>query len=225
MSKKIVLNAEKREETGRPMRKLVGERIPAIVYGVGMESNVVWVDKNDFIQVFGEAGKNTVVELKIGKEKALNVLIHDFQAEPVSDEIRHVDFLQVNMNEATEAEVPLVFVGESPAVKEKGGTLVKSFDHVVVEALPDDLPSEIEVDLSKIVDFEDHIVVSDIKVGDKVKLLLDEKNTIASVTPPRTDAEMESLDEEVDADVSKVEGAAEDVPEGDENGEKKEEKK
>ncbi len=223
MSKKIALKAEKREEMGRAMRKLVGDRIPAVIYGTGMESSVIWVDRTDFMRAFEDAGKNSVVELKMGKDKALNVLVHDFQIEMVSDEIKHIDFLQVDMNQTTEAEIPLVFIGEAPAVKEKGGTLVKSFDHLVVEALPDDLPNEIEVDLSKLVNFDDNIVISDIKLGDKIRVLLDDKNTIASVTPPRTDAEMEALDEDVDADVSKVEGAAEDKPE--EDGDKKEEDK
>ncbi len=224
MGKKIALKVEKREEMGRKMRSVVEDRIPAVVYGTGMKSIVLWVEKAEFIRAFSESGKNTVIELKINKDEALNVLVHEYQVDKINNDVIHIDFIQVRMDEFTEAEVPLVFVGESAAVKSLGGTLVKSFDFVNVRALPADLPSEIEIDLSKIVTFEDHITTNDIKLKGEVELVLDEKSIIASVMPPRTNAEMEALDEEVNADVSKVEGAAEDVVEENSEEGKKEEK-
>lgn len=215
MSKKIVLNVEKREKRGRSVRSSKTS-IPAVVYGFGMENEVVSADKVDFTRVFSKTGKSSVLELKIDAKKALNVLIHDLQYHPVSGEVSHIDFLQVNMKELVEAEIPLVFVGESSAVKEKGGILVKVIDNVSVEALPDDLPNEIEVDLSKLADFEDHITIGDIKVDDKVKLLMDEEVIVALVTPPRTEAELEAINEKVEADVSKVEVSKKEKPEKEE---------
>lgn len=213
-NKKITLKAEEREETGRKMRLSVENRIPAIIYGSGMEAKVLWVDSSDFMRAFHEAGKNTVIELQLAKDKIFNVLVHEYQVDPVSNDIIHVDFMQVRMDKVVEAEVPLSFVGESAAVKERGGTLVKAFDVVDVKALPADLPHEIEVDLSKIATFEDHITIKDInKVSDKVELVMDVDTIIASVSAPRTSAEMDALNEEVDADVSKVEGAIEDKTE------------
>lgn len=212
-NKKITLKAEEREETGRKMRLSVENRIPAIIYGSGMEAKVLWVDSSDFMRAFHEAGKNTVIELQLAKDKIFNVLVHEYQVDPVSNDIIHVDFMQVRMDKVVEAEVPLSFVGESAAVKEQGGTLVKAFDVVDVKALPADLPHEIEVDLSKIATFEDHITIKDIKVSDKVELVMDVDTIIASVSAPRTSAEMDALNEEVDADVSKVEGAIEDKTE------------
>jgi large subunit ribosomal protein L25 len=203
MSKKIVLNVEKREKIGRSSH-LSKTTIPAVVYGFGMENEVISVNKVDFKRVFAQTGKSSVLELKVEGDKAINVLVHDLQYHPVSGEIAHMDFLQVNMKEVVEAEISLVFVNDAPAVKEKGGTLVKVIDKVSVEALPDDLPSEIEIDLSKIVDFEDHIAIKDIKVSDKVKLLMDEEVIVALVTPPRTEAELEEVNEKVEVDVSKV---------------------
>lgn len=203
MSKKIVLNVEKRNIKGK--KNHLNEVIPAVVYGSGMKNEAVSVNKLDFTRLYKQVGKSGVFELKIGDSKNINVLVHDLQYYPVSGEVMHIDFLQVNMKEVVEAEVPLVFVGESSAVKEKGGTLVKVVNKVFVEALPNDLPSEIEVNLSKIVDFEDHITVEDLDVSKKVKLMVEEGTIIASVTQPRTESELESLNEKVDGDVSKVE--------------------
>lgn len=227
MKDNIVLKIEKREETGRSMRPLVEGRIPAVVYGGGKDAQSVWVNGLDFSRTFAKAGKNTVLELELGKGDNSNVLVHDYQMDSISDEIIHIDFLQIKMDEIVEAEVPLVFDGISMAVKEKGGTLIKNYNTVMVKALPADLPHEIKIDLSKLATFEDNVVAADIKVDDNVELLIDDRATIASVTPPRSEEEMASLEEEVDADISKVEGAAEDEPlDAESEGEdKKEEKK
>jgi large subunit ribosomal protein L25 len=225
MKNNNVLKAEKREESGRSMRPLANKRIPAVVYGGGKEAQSIWVDELGFSKAFAQAGKNSVLELTVGQDKKLNVLIHDYQTESVSGNIMHIDFLEIKMDEIVEAEIPLVFEGVAGAVKEKGGTLVKNFNTVMVKALPANLPHEITVDLSKLVDFDDNITVADITVESDVELLIDKEATLASVTPPRSEEEMESLNDEVDADVSKVEGAAEDEPAESEKEEGKEEKK
>jgi large subunit ribosomal protein L25 len=110
------------------------------------------------------------------------------------------------MDEEIETHVPLVFVGESPAVRELGGMLMKSIEELPVKTLPSDLPHSLEVDLSTLLTFEDHVTVSDIKVSAKVVIDADPNMVIASVIPPRTEAEMETLDTKVEADVTKVEG-------------------
>lgn len=221
--KKIVLKAEQREEMGRKMRSASKDNIPAVIYGVGMESSVIWVDQSEFMNAFHDAGKNTVIELKVGKNDVLNVLVHEYQVDPINNDVIHIDFMQVRMDKVVEAEVPVVFVGESAAVKGLGGTLVKAVDVIDVRALPADLPNKIELDLSKIATFDDHITTEDIKFDGKVELVIEEEKIIASVSAPRTAAEMEALDEEVDADVSKVEGAVEETTE--ESGEEKKEEK
>jgi len=78
----------------------------------------------------------------IDDAKPINVLIHDFQLDALTDEFIHVDFYLVDMNAIVETEIPLVFVGESQAVKSLGGTLVKNQDTVTVKALPANLPHE-----------------------------------------------------------------------------------
>ncbi|XLQ20494.1 MAG: 50S ribosomal protein L25 [Candidatus Moraniibacteriota bacterium] len=219
----IVLKAKKREVTGREARKQAENNVPAVMYGNAIESGSIWVDATEFKRLFDKAGTNTVVSLDVDGKK-VNVLVYDYQLDAISDEFTHIDFYAVNMKEAVEAEVPLVFVGVSAAVKELGGTLIKNNDSLVVKALPAELPHEIEVDLSGLATFDDSISVGDVSVSDKVEIILDENATIASVIAPRTEEEMAELDSEVDADVSKIEGMADKDEEG-EDGEEGEEKK
>ena len=115
--------------------------------------------------------------------------------------------------EKIEAEIPLEFIGESPAVKELAGVLIKSMDEIPVSCLPGDLPKEFIADISKLKTFEDHIKISDLDISEKVKVLIEPGTIIASVAPPRSEEELTRLDEKVEEDVSKVEGIAEKVPE------------
>jgi large subunit ribosomal protein L25 len=206
--KKTILEAKKRDVKGKKARVQAGANIPAVIYGNGVKSEILWVDANSFEKMFVDAGTNTVIELTVDGGKAVNVLVYDYQLGAVSDEFTHIDFYAVNMKEKVEAEIPLVFVGVSPAVKELGGTLVKNNDFLVVKALPADLPHEIEIDLTTLVTFDDQIAVNDVPVNEKVEIHLDGSATIASVVAPRSEEEMAELDSEVDADVSNIEGVA-----------------
>ena len=95
---------------------------------------------------------------------------------------RHIDFYQVRMDEEIEAEVELVFKGESAAVKELGGVLVKNMDAIEVKCFPGDLPSEIEVDITPIKTFDDYIYVKDLPVSEKVEVLVDPETVVAMVS-------------------------------------------
>jgi len=210
---KITFEAQKREKTGRAMRAVAGVRIPAVIYGNDVKTENLWVNATTFGKLFATAGTNTVVSLVVDGAKPVNVLVYDYQTDPITDDFTHIDFYAVNMKEEVEAEIPLVFIGVAAAVKELGGTLIKNNDTLVVKALPADLPHEIEVDITKLATFEDGITVGDVTVSDKVTIVLEDEATIASVAAPRTEEEMAELDSEVDADVSKIEGVA-DVEEG-----------
>jgi large subunit ribosomal protein L25 len=130
------------------------------------------------------------------------------------------------MDQKIETNVDLEFIGESPAVKEMGGIFVTNIDFVEVQCLPGDLPGKIEVDISVIDDFDKNIYVKDLAVGEKVVILTDESVSVASVSAPRTKEELEGLDEQVDGDISQVEGIEEkDEKEEGGNGEAKKEAK
>ena len=211
---KVILSAKTRTEKGRKVNKGRKEGlIPAVVYGHGVESRSLWVNALELKRLLRKAGESTIIELAVDEKDIRNVLIHDFQEDVISGGFKHIDFFQVRMDEEIETEVELVFVGESKAVKELSGILVRNMDKIGVRCLPADLPSHIDVDISKIETFEDHITVADLKVSAKVKIDADPETVVALVAPQRTEAEMEALDSKVEADVTKVEGVVkEEVP-------------
>ena len=152
------------------------------------------------------AGQSSVIEIVGAEKKAVNAIVQDVSLHPLSGRFTHIDLYQVRMDEKLEAHIPIVFVGESKAVREMGGVFLQTLEEVLVTCLPSDLPHEISVDISKLETFEDSIQVKDIVLQKGVEILGDPETTVALVDAPRTEAEMESLDEKVTADVTKVEG-------------------
>jgi large subunit ribosomal protein L25 len=180
------LVVQKREILGKKLKSLRGEGlIPAELYGRGFENTHLSVAAKDFISVFKKAGESVVVKLKIknGGEKSeeINVLIHDIQRNPTNDEITHIDFYQVRMDEKITASVPLEFIGEAPAVKEKVGVLNKSMREIEVEALPGDLPQSVKVDISVLSNIGASIRVKDLRVGKGVKILIEPETVLATI--------------------------------------------
>ena len=212
------MKADIRDVVGKKVKKFRNEgKVPAVAYGHEVEPQNLWVDLLDLERVYAKAGESAIIELDV-KGKEVNALIHDVQLDHMSGKFSHIDFFQVQMDEEVETEIPLEFIGESEAVKAHGGVLVKNMDEVPVKCLPSNLPQHFEIDLSKIKTFDDHIIVADIKVSDKVKIDLEPDAVIALVTPPRTQEELESLEQKVEEDVTKIAGV---VKEGETGGEKK----
>jgi large subunit ribosomal protein L25 len=201
------LQAKKREASGKKVDKLREQGlIPAVVYGADLDESVsITVDRNDFVKTYNSAGESTVVDLEIEDGDTVSVLIQDYQLHPLRGEVTHADFLALDMDEPVETEVKLEFVGTSAAVKALGGTLVRSLDELLIRALPNDLVASIEVDVEPLETFEDVIHVGDIDVPEGVEVLEDPKRSIVSVTPPRTEEELEALEGAVEADVDAVE--------------------
>lgn len=187
--------------------------IPAVVYGAGMKNVVLAIDAKDFNKLYQEAGESSLIDLDINK-KPVAVLIHEVQRDSVSDKIIHIDFLGVNMKKKIKTEIPIVFIGDAPAVSEHGGIFNKSLDSLEVESLPGDLPHEIEVDISSLKEIGNHIMVKDIKID--VDVLNDKEQIIASVVEQKIKAEEEKPkeDEETTSDVDSDESDS-----GDDSGE------
>ncbi|OGZ32477.1 MAG: hypothetical protein A3I88_03070 [Candidatus Portnoybacteria bacterium RIFCSPLOWO2_12_FULL_39_9] len=179
--------------------------IPAVLYGHRIENQSLTVKTRDFEGIYREAGENTLIKLKIenkklktGNEKAKikeerTVLIHDVSKDPVTDKFIHADFYQVKMDEKLKAEVPLEFINQSPAVLEQEGVLIKSIQQVMVEALPENLPKGIKVDVSFLKTFNDNIHVKDLEAPLGVKILAGPEEVVASVIPPRKEKELEEI--------------------------------
>ena len=155
--------------------------IPAIVYGKHLKAPIsIYCNKNEFIKQFKAAGYSTPITLE-GKWVEEMVLIHDFQLDPVSDIVLHVDFLAVSKNEKVTTEVPVLLVGESQIEKLGEGKIQLIKDFVEVEAFPQDLPHDIKIDISEIKTVNDTIFVRDLKFSDKVTVVDDLDQPIITV--------------------------------------------
>ena len=204
MTKNITLEAKIRT---KPEIKNTGKGyIPGILYGREVKNVMVSLDKKKFNNTYEEVGESTVFKLALEGDGERNVLIKDVQHDVLSGVIRHVDFYQVRMDEEIEAEIELVFTGESAAVKELGGILVKNMDTIQVKCLPGYLPPEMEVDITPIKTFDDYIYVKDLPFSEKVEVLIDPETVVAMVSEPRTEEDLAELETEVKEDVTKVEG-------------------
>lgn len=193
------LSATTREIFGKKVKTLRREGlIPAELYGRGVKNTHLSVPAKEFNKVFKEAGTNTVVHLAVGGKKH-PALIYDVVRDYLTSDIAHIDFYEVRMNEAIKAKVPLEFMGEAPAVKEKGAVLNKAMSEIEVEALPGDLPHRFEVDLSVLNDLDKSIYVKDLAVPKGVKVLVDPETVVATATPPAAEEVVEAAPADVTA--------------------------
>jgi large subunit ribosomal protein L25 len=206
---RATLAAEHREIIGKKVARLrAAGRLPAVVYGHGVDSASVSVDAHEFEQLRRHSGPNALVDLSIDGAKPSPVLVSAVQVHPVNRKTLHVDLFLVRMTEELTVEVPLVATGESPAVTLQGGTLLHPIESVRVRALPDHLPQSIEYSVESLTDFDTTIHVRDLTIPSDVTLLTDGDEIIAKVQAPR-------VEEVIEVPVEAGEGA----PEGEEGAE------
>lgn len=211
------LVAQNRTVLGKKVKNLRKEGlIPAHVFGNKIETSHVQVKAGDFAKVFEKVGETGIIALTIdGKQKP--VMVRDTQVNPISDDLYHIDFYQVNLSEKVKVNVPLEIVGESPAIEKKIGLLLTPITEVEVEALPGDLPENIEIDITNLINIDDEIKVKDLKVDrSKIEVLTDEELVVAQIGELVT-KEMEELEAEVEAEAAETvaaEAAAEAPAEG-----------
>lgn len=203
---KIILSASPRVLAKKQLKTLrESGQLPAVLYGRGQKNHNITLDSKEFGIVFGRAGHSTILELDLEGKKH-NVLIQDVAFDVVRSTPIHADLYMVKMDEVIRTEVPLHFVGESTAVFQQDGSLITNLEAVEVEALPADLPSQIEVDISILDDFEKTIAVADLVIPKGVKIFNETDILVARVEPPRSDEELEALDEEVVENIPAEEG-------------------
>ncbi len=193
--------------------------VPGIVYGKHLEAPIaIACKKNDLIKRYKAAGYSTPITLEGDGIKEL-VLIQDIQLDPVSDVLIHIDFLAIKADEKVKTEIPLILVWESPIEKLGEGKVQLVKDFIEVEALPQDLPHDISIDISTIENINDTIFVKDLKISDKVEILDDPEQALVTVLTMTED-----VVEETPAETT--EGTAEGAAEGEKKeSENKEEKK
>jgi len=172
---------QKRETLGKGLNILRREGlIPAVIHNHGAESIHVMAPEAELVKLYREAGKHHPLNLAVGSDKYL-ALIKDVQMNPVKRSMEHIVFQAIRRDEKVEAEIPIRLEGEIPA--EKTGLIVlRQLDTVEVEALPSDLPDELSIDASVLVELHDKLVVGDLKVPAGVTIITDPEHPIATVT-------------------------------------------
>ena len=176
----FIINAEKRNTAQKPRALRKSGSIPAVYYGAGKKSTPVAISTIQFKKVWRDAGESSAVVVK-APEGDIDVLIHEVQVDPITDEPIHVDFLAIDMTKKIKVKVSLEYEGVSDAVKNGLGNLVKVLHEVEVEALPKDLPHNLSINISKLKTLEDNIFISDIKIPSGVVIIDNPEAVVASI--------------------------------------------
>ncbi|HVZ76282.1 MAG TPA: 50S ribosomal protein L25 [Candidatus Paceibacterota bacterium] len=194
------LTVEKRDTKQSPKSLRGKGLLPAVVYGRSEESTPITVDRKAFDKVFHQAGESSVITLAgLGEEK--DALIHEVEFDAVTGVPVHADFYAIEKGQTVTVSIPLEFVGESPAVKDLGGILVKVIHELEIECQPKDLPHAINVDISALATLEDQIHVKDLKgIPSSATITLDPEEVVAMVS-----VAVEEPVEEAPADLSSIE--------------------
>jgi len=208
----IELVAKSREILGKKVRFLRRRGLtPANLYGHNVESTALQIETSELKHALSKAGMSSLIALKVdGTKLPKMVIVRDVQREPLSGEFLHVDLYQVKMEEKIKLEVPLLLVGEAPAIKERGGILVQNMSSLEVECLPANMPHNFEVDLSVLKEIDQAVHVRDIHTDEDVSILTDPDQAIVQIARSRVEVE---IAEEVAAAEAVVEVKAEVVEE------------
>ncbi|HTX87226.1 MAG TPA: 50S ribosomal protein L25 [Candidatus Nanoarchaeia archaeon] len=208
----LKLTAQKRNKSEDVKKMIKSGFIPAVVYGPHLGTNkLVKASVNDLRKIVAAAGESTLIDLIVEGKSEGKVLIKEEQRDPIKDTLIHVDFYEVDMTKEIHAEIPLRFIGESKAVKELAGVLIRSINEIEVKCLPADLVNHIEVDISSLNTFDDVIKIHDLRLPKGIKLIHETDDVVATVAEPKAEEVFETAPAESEQ-VAQVEtGAAEEA--------------
>ena len=196
----LTLAVTKREKAGQGLGTIRrAGNIPAVVYGAHKESTSITLSAKEFDKIFTEAGEATIVSL-MGLGEDIPTLIHEVQVDPLTSLPSHVDFYAVTKGQKVEVEIPIEFIGESPAVKE-GANLVKVLYEIEIEADPMNLPQKFIADISALVKIGDQIHVRDLAIPADVDLKTNPDEVVALVQ----EVVEEKVEEAVAPDLTAIE--------------------
>lgn len=197
------LAVEKRTLFGKKVKKLRKEGLlPGNVFGKDFASEAIQMPTKAFLDLFEQVGHSGLVEVKLDG-KVVPTLIHEVTYDHVNQVPLHVDFHKVNLKEKVRANIPVVLVGEPQAVTEKLGLLMQNLHEVEVEALPADLPENVEIDVTHLAQVGESVRVSDIKVSADVAVLHEPEQEIARIAElVSREAEEQAAEEEAAAEAA-----------------------
>ena len=179
----LILTAENRNVLGKRNRFLRRQGVtPAHVFGHGIESLALQCDTTELRSIIAHAGETRLINLNIkGDNQPRNVFIREIQRDVISRQLLHIDFYQVKMGEKMEVEVPIVLVGEAPAMKGKGRMISHGITELSIECLPDKVPPQIEVDISILEEIEQAIQVKDIILDPDITVNIDPEQLVVKI--------------------------------------------
>lgn len=206
----ITLKAASRADVGKRVKQVrTSGNVPAVIYGHGVEPRAISFGVSDFQKAYRTAGMSSLIDVAIDEKPPVKALIQEVQVHHLTMKPNHVDLREIRMDEELTVKVPLVFIGEAPAVKELAGTLNRPMDELTVRCLPANLPHELQVDLSSLKTFDDVLTIADVKLPAGVTVVEDATISIASVAPPMTEDQLKKLEEQSQGDVTAVKTEAE----------------
>ena len=180
----LKLKAAKRSVFGKKTSALRRQGLtPIHVFGNGIESLALQCESSELNKVILRGGTTRLIEIGIENEKLpRSVFIREIQRNSISGQILHVDFYQFNKAEKMTVEIPVIFIGESPASKSKVNMVEHQLSHIEIEALPGNMPQHIEIDISNLKEAGDIIYVKDIKFADGISSTTDPDQIIIKVS-------------------------------------------
>jgi large subunit ribosomal protein L25 len=198
MAEKIVLKASSRELIGKKVKILRQEgKLPAVLYGKEVGSLSIVLDLRDASKVLRGASSSTLVVVDVdGKE--YTTLVRERQRDVLKDYYTHIDFQAVSLTETVRASVAIILEGESPATESYGALVVSGIDSLDVEALPQDLPENITVDVSALAEIGDTLYVKDLVLPKEINILTDLEELLVVISAPQ--AEEEEEEEELEGE-------------------------
>lgn len=215
-----IIELKKRENFGKVgARRLRGELlVPGVVYGDQIPSRHFSIENRKIVSLKKAAEKTGLFDIQIeGDDAPVKAIIQKIQKDPVTEKCLHIDLYQVRMDRKLHTEIEILLTGESSAVENLGGVLVKQHDKLPIECLPGDLIHNIEVPIDGLVNFGDVIRVKDLNLPKEIHTHLEEDEIIVSVTEPRSEKELADLEGEVKAEVENIEVTTEKKEEGKED--------
>jgi len=204
----LTLQVTKRDILGKKVRFLRRQDItPAHLFGHGLESLTLQCNTDELQRIIAQAGMTRLINLKIDADKPpRSVFIREIQRDTIKGQLLHVDFYQIRKTEKIKADIPIVLVGEAPAMSLKGRILTHTLNSLGIECLPDKLPPQIEVDLSPLEEVEQAIHVRDITFSPDITVFTDPDQVVAKVSEARV---IEEVVAEVEVEAEEVEAPAE----------------
>jgi len=192
---KIVLKATKRTMIGKQVKQLRRDgKLPAVIYGHNVEPISISLDAHEAGLMLPRVTSSTLITIDVeGKEYA--TLVREKQRNYIKNALLHVDFLAVSLTEKIRATVGIELIGTAPAVKDFSAVIVANMTEVEVECLPTELPEKFTVDISSLKEIGDNILVSALKVSDKLEILADPETALVVAASTQAEAEEETEEE------------------------------